>query len=83
MLRCAYGYKVPDVARALRVFGGLPTVTVDTAAVVAEGWTGLKDMDLADALHRRSSGNCDTIHFFNIYFINADMADAVKTVGEV
>jgi hypothetical protein len=34
VLRGAYGYCVAEAARALRAFGGLPTVTVEDGALV-------------------------------------------------
>ena len=55
----AYGYSREDVARALRAFGGLPTVTIEEAAIVAEALNlAEKGMDFADALHLGKSAHC-------------------------
>lgn len=52
VLRSAYGYAVKDIVAALRAFGGLPGVTVEDAALVAEALDRADNgMDFADALH--------------------------------
>lgn len=59
VLRSAYAYQAADVARALRVFAGLPTVTVEDGAMVAAALDlAEKGMDFADALHLTRTGHC-------------------------
>lgn len=59
VLRSAYGYARDDVARALRAFAGLPTVTVADAPAVADALDlSEAGMDFADALHLRLSAGC-------------------------
>lgn len=59
VLRSAYEYQAADVARALRVFAGLPTVRVEDGAMVAEALDlAEKGMDFADALHLTRTGHC-------------------------
>jgi predicted nucleic-acid-binding protein len=59
VLRSAYGFGRVEVARALRAFGGLPTVTVEDAARVADALDRAEaGMDLADALHAGRAEGC-------------------------
>src|SRR5690349_13244724 len=52
VLRSVYDYRPADVARALRAFAGLPTVTLEDEALVATAIDlAEKGMDFADALH--------------------------------
>src|SRR5688500_15272946 len=52
VLRSAYGYRPADVVRALKAFGGLPTVTFEDATLVASALDLCENgMDFADALH--------------------------------
>jgi predicted nucleic acid-binding protein len=52
VLRSVYGFTPVDVAKALRAFAGLPSVTLEDAAMIANAldWT-VRGMDFADALH--------------------------------
>lgn len=72
VLRSTYGYDRSDVARALRAFGGLPTVTVEDAAIVAIALDlAEKGMDFADALHLGKSAHCDAFVTFDRKLIKA------------
>jgi predicted nucleic acid-binding protein len=52
VLRSTYGYRPADIARALRAFAGLPTVTVEDGSDVATALDlAEKGMDFADVLH--------------------------------
>lgn len=83
VLRSAYGYGRPDVARALRAFGGLPTVTVEDAAIVAVAFDLTeKGMDFADALHLCKSAHCEEFVTFDRKFIKAAQASAYENVRE-
>ena len=59
VLRSTYAYPAAEVSRALRVFAGLPTVTVEDGARVAAALDlAEKGLDFADALHLTGSGHC-------------------------
>lgn len=70
VLRSAYGYKPADVARALRAFGGLATVTIEDAVIVADALDRAEQgMDFADALHLGKSAQCDGFVSFDRRFV--------------
>lgn len=76
VLRSAYGYDRTDVIRALRAFGGLPTVSVEDADAVAAALDlAALGMDFADALHLGRSGRCDGFVTFDQRLVAA-AADA-------
>jgi predicted nucleic acid-binding protein len=77
VLRGAYGYRHGQVSRALRAFGGLPTVTVEDAEIVAKALDlAEQGMDFADALHLGKSAHCDAFATFDRKF-----ATAARTAG--
>ncbi len=83
VLRNAYGQRAPDVARALRAFGGLPGVTYDDALIVAEALDRAeRGMDFADALHLGKSGGSEKFATFDQRFINAALRDGIEGVVE-
>jgi len=60
VLRSAYGYMPPEIARTLRAFGGLTTVEIEDAVIVAAALDlAERGMDFADALHLGKSTHCD------------------------
>lgn len=66
VLRSAYGYQASDIVPALRVFAGLPTVTVEDDAMVAAALDlAERGMDFADALHLTRSGHCEAFVTFD------------------
>lgn len=72
VLRSAYGFRPTDVVNALRAFGGLPTVIIDQADLVAEALDHAKNgMDFADALHLGSSSRADSFMTFDRRFAKA------------
>ncbi|MFZ5693269.1 MAG: type II toxin-antitoxin system VapC family toxin [Pseudomonadota bacterium] len=83
VLRSTYGSGPAEVARALRAFAGLPTVTVEDSAVVAAA-LDLVDtgMDFADALHLRKCGHCDGFVTFDRKFAKAAKAAGYSGVRE-
>jgi predicted nucleic-acid-binding protein len=84
VLRSAYGYAPPDIMRALRTFGGLPTVEVEDGAIVASALDlSEKGMDFADALHLGKSAHCDGIATFDRKFVKAANAAGCGAVREV
>lgn len=84
VLRSAYGYRPVDIARALRAFAGLPTVTIEDAAIVAATLDlAEKGMDFADALHLGRSAHCDGFATFDRKFVKAAKAAGLEGVREV
>ena len=70
VLRSTYGYRPTDVARAIRLFAGLPTVTVEDGAIVATALDmAERGMDFADALHLGKSAQCDGFVSFDRRFV--------------
>jgi len=75
VLRSTYGYRPEDVARALRAFAGLPTVTVEDGSVVAKALDLSENgMDFADALHLGRSVHCQGFASFDRKFVKAAKA---------
>lgn len=75
VLRSAYAYRAADVARALRVFAGLPTATVEDGAMVAAALDlAEKGMDFADALHLTRTGHCEGFVTFDRKLVKAAKA---------
>lgn len=72
VLRSAYGYLPTDVARAIRLFAGLPTVRVEDDAIVATALDlAEQGMDFADALHLGKAARCDAMASFDRKFVKA------------
>jgi predicted nucleic acid-binding protein len=83
VLRSTYGYRPADIARALRAFAGLPTVTIEDAAIVAATLElAEKGMDFADALHLGRSAHCDGFATFDRKFVKAAKAAGCEGVRE-
>ena len=83
VLRSTYGYARTDVVRALRAFGGLPTVTIEDAAIVAAAFDLTeREMDFADALHLGKSAHCEEFVTFDRKFVKAAQAAGCETVRE-
>ncbi|QND49654.1 type II toxin-antitoxin system VapC family toxin [Rhizobium lusitanum] len=83
VLRSAYGFRPTDVAGALRAFGGLPTVTVEDAALVAAALElAEKGLDFADALHLGRSAHCEGFVTFDRKLMKAAKAAGYENVRE-
>lgn len=84
VLRGAYGYGQAEVARALRAFGGLPTVEMEDATTVSSALdlaeTG---MDFADALHLGKSAHCSGFATFDRKLVKSARAARHGGVQEV
>lgn len=79
VLRSTYEYRPADVARAIRSFAGLPTVTVEDGAVVATALDlAERGMDFADALHLGKASHCDGMASFDRKFVKAAGYDNVR-----
>ena len=83
MLRGVYGYQPGDVVRALRAFGGLPTVTIEDAALVAEALDHAEQgMGFADALHLGKSMHCEGFATYDRKLVKAAQAAGHTKVRE-
>jgi predicted nucleic acid-binding protein len=83
VLRSTYGYRPADVARALRAFAGLPTVTTEAGPVVATALDlAEKGMDFADALHLGQCAHCDGFATFDRQLVKAAKALGYTGVRE-
>lgn len=84
VLRSAYRFQTHDVVRALRAFGGLPTVTISKAEAVAEALDHAeKGMDFADALHLESAARAEKLLTFDKRFATAAGSIAPGRVEEL
>lgn len=83
VLRSSYEFGPADVARALRAFSGLPTVTVEDGTVVATA-LDLADggMDFADALHLGRSAHCNGFASFDRKLVKAATTAGYEGVRE-
>lgn len=80
VLRSTYGYRPQEVARAMRAFAGLPTVTVEDSAMLAAAFElAEKGLDFADALHLVRSSHCNGFASFDRKFVK--MAKAAGYAG--
>ncbi|WP_298240038.1 type II toxin-antitoxin system VapC family toxin [uncultured Bradyrhizobium sp.] len=84
VLRSAYGYQAADIVHALRVFAGLPTVTVEDGVMVAAALDlAERGMDFADALHVTRSGHCEAFVTFDRKLVTAAKRARREGVREV
>ena len=72
VLRSVYGFTPIEIAKALRAFAGLQSVTLDDAAMIAKAldWTA-RGIDFADALHLAKAQGCDAFVSFDRRFVRA------------
>jgi predicted nucleic-acid-binding protein len=83
VLRSTYVYRPADIARVLRGFAGLPTVTVEDGAVVAAALDlAERGMDFADALHLGKAAHCEGMASFDRKFVKAAQAVGYSGVRE-
>ncbi|HYD87647.1 MAG TPA: type II toxin-antitoxin system VapC family toxin [Vitreimonas sp.] len=77
VLRSTFDYPRQDAVESLRAFCGLPTVTLDQAAVITQAFDwALQGMDFADALHMAASRQCEAFVSFD-----GDLAKVAKRSG--
>jgi predicted nucleic acid-binding protein len=83
VLRSTYGYRPAEIARAIRYFAGLPTVTVEDGAVVAAALDLTeRGMDFADALHLGKASHCSGMASFDRKFVKAAKGAGFDEVRE-
>ena len=79
VLRSVYGFSSRNVADALLAFAGLPGVTIESPALLAEALARTRNgMDFADALHLGAAANCEEMLTFDRRFIETARGDAVR-----
>ena len=72
VLRSGYEYARSEIINALRSFGGLPGVTLQSPDVTAQALAWAETgMDFADALHLASSSPYGSFHTFDARLIKA------------
>lgn len=83
VLRSAYGFPAAQVARALRAFGGLATVTMAEGQAVARALDlGAAGLDFADALHLCLSDRCTDFATFDRNLVKSAQAAGQTAVVE-
>jgi predicted nucleic-acid-binding protein len=83
VLRSAYGYGQAEIVRALRAFGGLPTVEMEEAATVSFALDlAQTGMDFADALHLGKSVHCTGFATFDRKLVKAAKSAGHESVQE-
>lgn len=83
VLRSAYGYSRADAAGAIRAFFGLPTVSVEDAAMVATSLDMAENgMDFGDALHLVRTMQCDGFVTFDRKFVKAAQTAGYVSISE-
>lgn len=83
VLRSTYGFGAAEIARALRSFAGLPTVTIEDETIVAAAIDlAERGVDFADALHLGRSRHCEGFATFDRKFVKAAKAAGHETVRE-
>lgn len=83
VLRSVYGFSAAQVCDGLRAFAGLPRVSVENPALLAEALARAgKGMDFADALHLGAGSECEAMMTFDRKFIKAAQVAGVSTVSE-
>ena len=81
VLRSAYGFGRWEVAAALRAFAGLPSVSVESPAMLSEALDrAAMGMDLADALHLGAAAHCEAMLTFDRRFIEVAKDSPVKVM---
>ena len=81
VLRSVYGFAGENVAAALRAFAGLPGVSVENPAQLAESLDHTEQgMDFADALHLAAAAQCEALLTFDRRFIESAKGTSVRVM---
>ena len=81
VLRSVYGFAAKEVAAALRSFSGLPNVSVESPALLADALDrAQRGMDFADALHLGAAARCEAMLTFDRRFVAAAKGAPVRVV---
>ena len=72
VLRRLYGFSKADTIPVLRAFAGLPEISVENPAQLAEALDRAEaGMDFADALHLGAAAQCESLLTFDRKFVKA------------
>jgi predicted nucleic acid-binding protein len=83
VLRGVYGFLPSQICAALRAFSGLPRVSVQSPAVIAQVLDRTEEgMDFADALHLGLTEGCDAFATFDRKLIKAARIASIANVQE-
>lgn len=83
VLRTTFGFSRTDIANSLRIFAGMPSVTIEDADLVAAAFDLVeKGMDFADALHLLRVQHCDALVTFDRKFVKTAHAVGYPFVRE-
>jgi predicted nucleic-acid-binding protein len=83
VLRTTYHFSRTDILTSLRIFGGMPTVTMEDGSVVATALDLVDNgMDFADALHLVKAQHCDAFATFDRKLVKAAHAAGYTFVNE-
>lgn len=78
----AYGYKPDQIAWALRLLGGLSTVTLQNAGQMAMALNWFDQMDVADAIHLSQASETEAFVTFDQKLLQAAADRQVPPVRE-
>ena len=79
VLRSVFDYAAPLIARQLRAFAGLPTITNEDAILASQALDWMEGgMDFADALHLGKASGCAAFVSFDRRLVRA--ANALNAV---
>src|SRR5438067_10954006 len=79
VLRSVYGFEPAQIAKTLASFAGLPSVTLQDAALTARALACIpRGLDFADALHLLQSEGCVEFVSFDKRFV-----DTANRLGEI
>jgi predicted nucleic-acid-binding protein len=83
VLRGVYGFAPSRIYRALRAFAGLPSVSLESPALLAKALDYAEQgLDFADALHLTSMGDCEAMITFDLKFIKMARKAGAENVCE-
>jgi predicted nucleic-acid-binding protein len=83
VLRSIYRFRRMEIVETFRTFAGMPSVTLEDSATVAEALNLFaRGMDFADALHLLKAQHCTTFVTFDRQFIKAAQAAGHPNVQE-
>jgi predicted nucleic-acid-binding protein len=83
VLRSVYGFTPAQVSRALRAFAGLPHVTVESPALIAQALDQVeRGLDFADALHLGHAEGCTAFVTFDKKLIKAAKTAGIDNLRE-
>jgi predicted nucleic-acid-binding protein len=72
VLRSLYGFAPSRIVSALRMFAGLPRVSLQEAALIAQALDWCEQgMDFADALHLGTAAHCQAFVTFDKHCVKA------------